>query len=152
MSRKIQVMLHDDLDGGNADETMSFALDGITYEIDLSKRNATALRATLSRYIKAARTTRKPGRPTSASLLAPVTRVPACIAVGARAGASSAQRAATARSTGHPSAASRLKVSGGNSGINPAAVRQWAKGKGMAVSERGRLSSQIISKYIASQR
>jgi hypothetical protein len=33
-------------------------------------------------------------------------------------------------------------------------VRQWAKGKGkgMAVSERGRLSSQIISKYIASQR
>ena len=47
--------LIDDLDGGPAVETVSFALDGTGYEIDLSKRNAAALRKTLDGYIRAAR-------------------------------------------------------------------------------------------------
>lgn len=152
MSRKIQVMLHDDLDGGNADETVSFALDGVTYEIDLSKRNATALRAAMSRYIKAARSTRKPGRPASVSLMGPVTKVPARIAVAARAGAGTGQRAISgpSRAVGRPVTAGKSKSA--VAGVNPAAVRQWAKSKGMAVSERGRLSAQIITKYLAAQR
>ena len=150
MSRKIQVMLHDDLDGGNADETVSFALDGVTYEIDLSKRNATALRAALSRYVKVARATRKPGRPTSVSLMGPVSKVPARIAVATRAGAAAGSRStAGSRAVGRPSSSAKGSLAGG---VNPAAVRQWAKSKGMAVSERGRLSAQIITKYIAAQR
>ena len=40
MARKVQVLLVDDLDGGAADETVSFALDGASYEIDLSSDNA----------------------------------------------------------------------------------------------------------------
>ena len=47
--------LIDDLDGGPAVETVSFALDGTGYEIDLSKRNAAALRKVLDGYIPAAR-------------------------------------------------------------------------------------------------
>ena len=55
MAREVIEKLTDDLDGGEADETVSFTLDGASYEIDLSKKNAAALRKSLDRYIKAAR-------------------------------------------------------------------------------------------------
>ena len=51
MASKTVVELFDDLDGGRADETVVFALDGVEYEIDLSKSNATALRDVLAAYI-----------------------------------------------------------------------------------------------------
>lgn len=44
MAQRVQVLLVDDLDGGVADETISFGLDGVSYEIDLSKSNAGKLR------------------------------------------------------------------------------------------------------------
>jgi nucleoid-associated protein Lsr2 len=50
-----RVVLVDDLDGGEADETVSFALDGRSFEIDLSKSNAAALRKSLDEYISHAR-------------------------------------------------------------------------------------------------
>jgi hypothetical protein len=40
----VQIILEDDYDGGSADETVSFALDGAEYEIDLSSKNASGLR------------------------------------------------------------------------------------------------------------
>ncbi|HEX9302514.1 MAG TPA: histone-like nucleoid-structuring protein Lsr2, partial [Casimicrobiaceae bacterium] len=43
MAKKVQVTLVDDIDGGNAVETIGFALDGSSYEIDLSKSNAKKL-------------------------------------------------------------------------------------------------------------
>jgi hypothetical protein len=46
-------MLIDDIDGGEADETITFALDGTQYEIDLSKKNAAKMRDGLARYIDA---------------------------------------------------------------------------------------------------
>jgi hypothetical protein len=46
-------LLVDDIDGGEADETVRFALDGIQYEIDLSQKNATKMRNALARYIEA---------------------------------------------------------------------------------------------------
>jgi hypothetical protein len=52
--------LVDDLDGGEAQETVRFALDGHSYEIDLSARNASKLRNTLSPYLDSA--TRVPTR------------------------------------------------------------------------------------------
>lgn len=55
MARKIQVVLEDDLTGGSADETVTFALDGIAYEIDLSTTNAKKLRDSLSPFIDAGR-------------------------------------------------------------------------------------------------
>lgn len=58
MAQKVQVLLIDDLSGGEADETITFALDGMTYEIDLSTKNGKKLRSQLAPYIDAARKTR----------------------------------------------------------------------------------------------
>ena len=44
-------MLEDDIDGSVADETVTFALDGVTYEIDLNAKNAAALRDALAPYV-----------------------------------------------------------------------------------------------------
>ena len=55
MAQKVQVLLVDDLDGGEATETVSFALDGSSYEIDLSKKNADLLRDAFAKYVGAAR-------------------------------------------------------------------------------------------------
>ena len=51
MARKVTTTLVDDLDQGQADETVVFALDGVNYEIDLSKKNATGLRNSFAQYI-----------------------------------------------------------------------------------------------------
>lgn len=55
MARKVQVLLIDDLDGSQAEETVSFALDGTSYEIDLSSANAKRLREELAPFVEAAR-------------------------------------------------------------------------------------------------
>src|SRR5688500_20334092 len=65
MARKVQVILSDDLDENlSADETVSFSLDGTSYEIDLAEKNAKELREVFSRYVSAAR---KVGRGNRAS-------------------------------------------------------------------------------------
>jgi hypothetical protein len=55
MAQKVQVLLVDDLDGGEATETVSFSLDGTVYEIDLSSDNANKLRKDFQGYIDHAR-------------------------------------------------------------------------------------------------
>jgi len=55
MAQKVQVLLVDDLDGGEASETVSFSLDGTAYEIDLSSENAGRLRKDFAQYIDHAR-------------------------------------------------------------------------------------------------
>jgi hypothetical protein len=55
MAQKVQVILVDDVDGGEADETVSFALDGISYEIDVSATNADAIRDALTPWVEHAR-------------------------------------------------------------------------------------------------
>jgi hypothetical protein len=55
MAQRVVVTLSDDLDGGIAEETVSFALDGKSYEIDLSAENAEKLRAALAPYVQAGR-------------------------------------------------------------------------------------------------
>jgi hypothetical protein len=51
VASKTVVELFDDLDGGRADETVRFALDGVEYEIDLSAEHAAKLRDMLAVYI-----------------------------------------------------------------------------------------------------
>ena len=70
MAQKITVALEDDLDGGPADETVRFGLDGADYEIDLSKKNAAAFRRQLAPFVDHARKAgrvqrRRPGRTVS---------------------------------------------------------------------------------------
>jgi len=55
MAQKVTVTLEDDLDGGPAAETVRFSFGGADYEIDLSKKNASALRKRLAPYIEHAR-------------------------------------------------------------------------------------------------
>jgi hypothetical protein len=55
VAQKVQVILVDDIDGGSATETVSFALDGVSYEIDLSAKNAGKLRDTFAAYVGSAR-------------------------------------------------------------------------------------------------
>jgi hypothetical protein len=111
MAQKVQVVLVDDLDGGPADETVTFALDGVAYEIDLSPDNAAALRDTLATYVGHARRLGSGGRRTAGR--------------------------------------SRARSSSGSDGASPAAVREWAKGQGIAVNERGRISADLRAKFEA---
>ncbi|MFR9802684.1 histone-like nucleoid-structuring protein Lsr2 [Pseudonocardia sp. RS010] len=64
MARQVQMALIDDIDGGPADETVRFSLDGRHYEIDLAGVKSDALRATLAPYVAA-------GRPQKADRKAP---------------------------------------------------------------------------------
>ena len=57
MAQRTILELVDDLDGGQADETVSFALDGVEFEIDLSAENAERLRDTIAEYVGHARRT-----------------------------------------------------------------------------------------------
>ena len=57
MAQKVDVRFVDDLDGSEAAGTVSFALDGRAYEIDLSDDNASRLRDSLATFVAAARRT-----------------------------------------------------------------------------------------------
>lgn len=57
MAMKIIRVLIDDIDGSDADETVSFRIDGVDYEIDLSAEKAAELRLALEPYISAGRKT-----------------------------------------------------------------------------------------------
>jgi nucleoid-associated protein Lsr2 len=112
MARKVQVDLVDDIDGGQADETMRFGLDGANYEIDLSARHAEKLRASLAKYILASRR---------------ISRSTAAVAIGRR-------------------------VAGTPARTDPAqnqAIRDWAKNKGIEISDRGRIPAHIAAQYQA---
>lgn len=62
MAQKVVTVLTDDVDGGEATETIAFALDGSNYEIDLSGKNADKLRKALKPWVEAGRKVRGPSR------------------------------------------------------------------------------------------
>ncbi|MER7517008.1 Lsr2 family protein [Streptomyces sp. NPDC126499] len=55
MAQRVVVTLFDDIDGGEAAETVAFGLDGKMYEIDLNPANAKKLRTALAPYLAAGR-------------------------------------------------------------------------------------------------
>jgi hypothetical protein len=55
VAKETVTKLIDDLDGGEAHETVKFALDGHSYEIDLSSKNASKLRNALAPYLDRAK-------------------------------------------------------------------------------------------------
>ncbi len=61
MAQKTVITLEDDLDGGDAAETVSFSLDGTSYEIDLNEGNAETLREVLAPWVGHARKAGRPG-------------------------------------------------------------------------------------------
>jgi hypothetical protein len=63
MAQRIETFLEDDLNGGPADGTVFFGLDGKAYEIDLSAANASKLRAEMGPYLEGARKLGRVGAP-----------------------------------------------------------------------------------------
>src|SRR3954452_14160290 len=122
MAQKVQVILVDDVDGGEAAETVSFALDGVSYEIDVSEENAEALREALAPWVGHAR--RVSGR-------------------------SGGGRARSTSSGGGSSRSRASSSSGGGGGgrHDLSDVRSWARENGYQVSDRGRVSSEVITAY-----
>jgi hypothetical protein len=55
MAQKIQTLFIDDIDGGDAEGTVRFALDGTDYEIDLNNKHTDELHKALDKYIPHAR-------------------------------------------------------------------------------------------------
>ena len=76
MAQRVQIILEDDYDGGTAEETVTFALDGAEYEIDLSSKNAAGLRDALARWVGHARTIGGSGPQERGTLRAPATSEP----------------------------------------------------------------------------
>lgn len=120
MAQKVQVVLVDDLDGGTAQETVSFALDGVSYEIDLSEANATRFREEMAGWVGHAR--RVGGR----------TKSP-------RRSGGTSSGGGGGSSTG----------SGRSSGGESAAIREWARSNGHTVNDRGRIPAEIKAAYEA---
>jgi nucleoid-associated protein Lsr2 len=51
VAKQVIHKLVDDIDGGDADETVRYAIDGSQYEIDLSKKNAAKFRDAFAAYV-----------------------------------------------------------------------------------------------------
>ena len=55
MARRTHVTLVDDVDGSAATSTVTFSLDGVSYEIDLSDENAEKMREEIGEWAAKAR-------------------------------------------------------------------------------------------------
>jgi hypothetical protein len=123
MAQRTVVQLVDDIDGteipDNQGETVTFALDGATYEIDLTDQNARQLRDAVQVYI----------------------------ANGRRIGGGRARSAGTAgvptqRRSGGTSSVKRDPE-------QTKAIKEWARANGHKVAERGRISQSVLEAYEA---
>jgi Lsr2 len=118
MAQKVQVLLVDDIDAGEASETLTFSLDGVNYEIDLSEEHAAALREAFAPWVGHARR------------------------VGGRA-ASGGRRSGTPRQSPAKSGAD----GDGGPQRDTGEVRTWARENGYTVSDRGRISAEILQAF-----
>lgn len=55
MAKRMHVVLEDDLDGSEATQTLSFAVDGVEYEIDVNDEHAEQIRNAFAPWVSAAR-------------------------------------------------------------------------------------------------
>jgi len=104
MAQRVQVLLVDDIDGAAAAETVSFSLDGVSYEVDLTAAHAKKLRDEFASWVGHAR-----------------------------------------RSGGRKS--SRKAGSAGPRRGDLSEVREWARNNGHKVSDRGRVSAEVLAAY-----
>jgi hypothetical protein len=109
MAQKTTVTLTCDLEDGEkpATETLTFGLEGATYELDLCNKHAKQFRDAIGTYVASGRRVSQAG-------------------------------------------ARRRRSSGGSDRQRTQDIRAWARKKGIEVSQRGRLSGDIVAKYEAS--
>ncbi|SDK89053.1 Lsr2 protein [Actinopolyspora mzabensis] len=122
MAQKVTVQLVDDVDGSEAESTVEFALDGVSYTIDLSSENAAELRDALAPYLSSARR------------------------VGGRKRSGKANKTGKTRQSNSGSQAPKAADRERNQ-----AIREWARQQGMQVSDRGRIPAEIVEAYDKAQ-
>jgi hypothetical protein len=66
MAQKVHIVLVDDIDQSDAEETVAFGLDGKEYAIDLNAKNARSLRDALAPYVAHGRSVSTRGRRSAA--------------------------------------------------------------------------------------
>jgi Spy/CpxP family protein refolding chaperone len=71
MARNVQVVVSDDLDGSDGAETVTFGLDGVSYEIDLAEKNQAKFEKAFEPYVQAARRISRSRRTSSARTTGP---------------------------------------------------------------------------------
>ncbi|MEU7552923.1 Lsr2 family protein [Streptomyces sp. NPDC044571] len=71
MAQRVVVTISDDIDGGEATETVVFGIDGKSYEIDLNVANAKKLRKTLAPFVAAGRRQARSGKAFKHTSIAP---------------------------------------------------------------------------------
>jgi len=110
MAQRVQILLvcdlHDDDTAGT--ETVTFTVDGSSYEIDVCDAHSKQLHEAFAPFVAAGRRASRGG-------------------------------------------GSGRRGRRGSGGFDPAAVRAWAKDNGVKVSERGRISADVLEKYNASK-
>jgi len=74
MAQRTIVSFVDDIDGGEASQTIKFGIDSVEYEIDLSDKNAAKLRKALAAYTERGRKLSRSGRPYKLIKLGPTSR------------------------------------------------------------------------------
>jgi hypothetical protein len=84
VAQRVVVTLYDDLDGDQATETISFGLDGKSYEIDLNPANAKKLRKALAPYVHAGRKASRAGKVAKTLKYTSLTPDPAAVRAWAR--------------------------------------------------------------------
>ena len=62
MAQKVNIVLVDDIDGSEATQTVAFALDGTSYEIDLNDKHAEELRNAVANFVGHARKVSRGGK------------------------------------------------------------------------------------------
>jgi hypothetical protein len=120
VARKVLTLLRDDVDGSKATETITFGLDGITYQIDLNTKHANKLRKTLAPFVAAGRRVGSRSRPARSVKLVPPAR----------------PRGAT-------------RVTPAETPVDPATVRAWAAANRIPVSPRGRIPADVVAQFRA---
>ena len=162
MAQRTTVDLIDDIDGTKAAETISFAIDGAAYEIDLSRRNAMTMRKLVATYVDAGRpagTVREidhAARPASArsrpAAHRQATRKRPLKPKAEAAEIVSENAAMVETKTKAPSQrgpGSRRKAD--LAGPSYAEIRVWASTRDIKVPARGRISNAIREQYLAAQ-
>lgn len=122
MAQKVLVQLVDDLDGSEADQSVTFGLDGVSFEIDLTDAHAEELRASIDKFVQSGR--RLGGRSTTV------------------------RRPSASRSSGKAVAAPAPAQPGSrNLPASQETIRAWARSNGFTVGPRGRIAQAIVDAF-----
>lgn len=125
MAKQETISLVDDLVGGQADETIEFGIDGVLYSVDLTTANAKTLREGLLPYTSV-------GERLGKWAQRPKAQVNVTLPVREQSGRRTESRRASNSVQGRR---------------RNAAIREWAKKRGLKINERGRVPVHVQEAY-----